>query len=111
MPEPSPDDVWHALLSQFSLYVQANAETLRKHFVAHEGKKEYAPPVYPQRYANSNYYIVRLTVSSIGNLATADFGAMAQEMSRLLEENVKDADIRKWLIPGTPGRFRMLHPL
>ncbi|KAF8315414.1 hypothetical protein DL93DRAFT_2125510 [Clavulina sp. PMI_390] len=75
-----PDDVWHALLSQFSLYVQANAESLRKQFVAHEGKKQ-------------------LEATSLGNLASADFAAMAQDMARLLEENVKDPDLRTWLMP------------
>ncbi|KAF8294826.1 hypothetical protein DL93DRAFT_827955 [Clavulina sp. PMI_390] len=35
-----PDDVWHALLAQFSIYVQANSEALRGQFVSHEGKKE-----------------------------------------------------------------------
>ncbi|KAF8313224.1 hypothetical protein DL93DRAFT_2059162 [Clavulina sp. PMI_390] len=75
-----PDDVWHALLSQFSLYVQANAEALRKQFVAHEGKKE-------------------LEVVGSGGFATADIGALAQEMGRLLEENVRDPDLRTWLMP------------
>ncbi|KAG8797798.1 hypothetical protein FRB91_008370, partial [Serendipita sp. 411] len=31
-----PDDVWCAILSQFNLYVNANAEELRSKFVAHE---------------------------------------------------------------------------
>ncbi|KAJ7447961.1 hypothetical protein FB451DRAFT_1289441, partial [Mycena latifolia] len=35
-----PDDVWLAIISQFSFYVNGNAELLRANFVAHEGKKE-----------------------------------------------------------------------
>lgn len=37
-----PDDVWLAVLSQFSIYVNKNAESLRSYFVTHEGKKEWA---------------------------------------------------------------------
>lgn len=37
-----PDDIWIAILAQFSLYVNGNDEKLRSKFVAHEGKKEYA---------------------------------------------------------------------
>lgn len=35
-----PDDVWIAIAIQFSLYVNANAEDLRKLFVNFEGKKD-----------------------------------------------------------------------
>lgn len=31
-----PDDIWLAILTQFSSYVNAHAEELRGHFVAHE---------------------------------------------------------------------------
>lgn len=50
---------------------------------------------------NSNLIIIRLEVSGFGTLETADFGAMAQAMGGLLEENVKDPELRKWLIPST----------
>lgn len=45
-------------------------------------------------------YHHRLEIQSIGSLQSADFGAMAQEMGRLLEENVKDPDLRTWLVPS-----------
>jgi len=35
----SPDDVWLSLAQGFAFYVNAHAEELRNHFVAHEGKK------------------------------------------------------------------------
>lgn len=35
-----PDDMWIAIMCQFSSFVEANAEGLRGHFVAHEGQKE-----------------------------------------------------------------------
>src|SRR6187549_871702 len=35
-----PDDVWLAILVQFSQYVAGNAEELRHHFVEHDGKQK-----------------------------------------------------------------------
>lgn len=34
-----PDDVWITLLTQFSIYVNKNAENMRGTFVSHEGQK------------------------------------------------------------------------
>lgn len=39
-----PDDIWHAMLSQFSIYVNKNSESLRGSFVVHEGQKTYVIP-------------------------------------------------------------------
>jgi hypothetical protein len=36
----SPDDLWLTIAQGFALHVDANAETLRRRFVAHEGKAE-----------------------------------------------------------------------
>ena len=36
-----PDDVWHAILTQFSIYVNKNSEKLRGSFVSHEGQKTF----------------------------------------------------------------------
>jgi len=35
----SPDDIWTTILIQFSLFVNANAEEFRHHFVKHDGQK------------------------------------------------------------------------
>src|SRR6478735_6423430 len=35
-----PEDVWFAILTQLSFFINANAEQLRAFFVSHEGKKE-----------------------------------------------------------------------
>lgn len=76
-----PEDVWLAILTQFSCYVNAHAEELRGQFVAHEGKKE-------------------LTLVMVGTRYTVDFGWFAEEMSRLLKENVVDATLRDWIMPA-----------
>jgi Domain of unknown function (DUF4419) len=34
-----PDDVWHTVLTQFSIYVNQNSESLRDSFVSHQGEK------------------------------------------------------------------------
>lgn len=50
--------------------VNAHAEELRKHFVAHEGKKE-------------------LKITMGGTRHSVDFGAVAQTFADLLHENVR----------------------
>lgn len=74
-----PDDIWITILTQLSLYVNANAEELRRLFVAHEGKKE-------------------LVVEAVGNRYTVDFGSLARQMTGLLEENINDPSLRAWIM-------------
>ncbi|MCJ1463123.1 hypothetical protein MMC07_001728 [Pseudocyphellaria aurata] len=76
-----PEDVWISILAQFSLYVNANAEELRSKFVAHEGQKE-------------------LLVDEVGTIHSVDFGILAQRMTRELEKNVLDKDLRRWIMPS-----------
>ncbi|KAJ6619232.1 hypothetical protein B0H10DRAFT_1182471 [Mycena sp. CBHHK59/15] len=73
-----PDDVWLAILSQFSFYVNANAELLCANFVAHAGKRQ-------------------LEVS--GNLLP-DFADLARQMGALIHANVVDPALRDWILPG-----------
>ncbi|KAF9072083.1 hypothetical protein BDP27DRAFT_1361330 [Rhodocollybia butyracea] len=75
-----PDDVWLCILTQFSFYVDANAESLRSIFVAHEGKKE-------------------LTVTAVGTRYTVDFGHMARTMTERLRENINDPSVVDWITP------------
>lgn len=75
-----PDDIWFAILSQLNFYINANAEALRSHFVAHEGQKE-------------------LVIKDIGSMATLDYGLFARQMTLLIQENVKDPDFRDWIMP------------
>jgi len=74
-----PDDVWIAILSQLSFYINAHAEELRHTFVAHEGKRQ-------------------LVVKETGNRYTVDFAQMAQRMGDLLKKNVKDPEICRWIM-------------
>jgi len=77
-----PDDVWQAVLTQFSFYVQANAEELRGRLVDFEGKKQ-------------------LVVKAGGTLFTADFGKMACRMvDEQIVQNIKDPSVTTWLLPA-----------
>lgn len=75
-----PDDVWLAILTQFSSFVNGNAEQLRKQFVAHDGKKE-------------------LEIRAAGTRYTVDFGDLARQITLLIEQNVVDPELRRWIIP------------
>ncbi|KAF8177376.1 hypothetical protein K438DRAFT_1726871 [Mycena galopus ATCC 62051] len=77
-----PDDVWLAVLCQFSFFVNARAELLRANFVSHEGKAELV-----------------LTVSPATRY-TADFGEVARQMAGLVEKNVVDPELRAWATPA-----------
>lgn len=76
-----PDDIWLSILTQFSMFVNANAEQLRAHFVSHQGQKSLMIDVSPYPVGNVN------------------MGKFAQEMTHLIEKNVVDPDLKDWIIP------------
>ncbi|KAH0826888.1 hypothetical protein J3R83DRAFT_4434 [Lanmaoa asiatica] len=67
-----PDDVWLAIMTQFSFFVNGHAEALRKVFVAHEGKR-------------------KLVVESGGNRYTMDAS---------VHEQIADPSLREWIMPN-----------
>ncbi|KAJ3068229.1 hypothetical protein HDU98_008613 [Podochytrium sp. JEL0797] len=75
-----PDDIWIAIMLQFSRFVNANAETLRTQFVSHEGQKE-------------------LQVSTPGTLLSVDYGHLSNEMAKLLRQHITDAQVCDWVTP------------
>lgn len=75
-----PEDVWFSILTQFSFYVNAHAEELRSHFVAHKGKKQ-------------------LEIKVQGTMRTVDFGELAVMMTQEMEKNVADPELRDWILP------------
>lgn len=77
-----PEDVWFAVLTQLSFYINAHAEELRGKFVAHEGKKE-------------------LEVKFVsGSRYTIDYGVFAKIMTLEIEKNIVDPDLREWALPA-----------
>ena len=77
-----PEDIWFAIISQLSFYINCHAEELRELFIAHKGKKEL------------------VVTFPTGTRYTVDFGVFADEMSRLVEENVVDPTLRQWVMPA-----------
>ena len=77
-----PEDIWFAIISQLSFYINCHAEELRELFVTHQGKKD-----------------LKVTFET-GTRYTIDFGVFAEEMSRLVEENVVDPKLREWVMPA-----------
>ena len=76
-----PDDVWQAILTQFSFYVTQDSEKLRDKFVDFKGKRQ-------------------LEIETFGTLFTADFGNLARRMvDEQIVKNIKDPSIADWLIP------------
>ena len=76
-----PDDVWLAVLTQLSLYINANAETLRGKFVAHKGQKD-------------------LEIWAIGNIHSVDFGFIAYRMGLEIQKHAVDPELREWVMPN-----------
>jgi hypothetical protein len=72
-----PDDVWIAIATQFSTYIEKNAEELRDKFVHHIGQKE-------------------LEIGMID----LDFAKFSLYMSDNIAENIKDPKVRKWIMPS-----------
>ena len=77
-----PEDIWFAILTQVGFYINAHAEELRDHFVEHKGQKE-----------------LKVTRSG-GSIDDVDIGEMSIAMSDLIQRNVKDPDLQKWIIPN-----------
>ncbi|KAL4879906.1 hypothetical protein BJY04DRAFT_192647 [Aspergillus karnatakaensis] len=75
-----PEDVWFSILTQLNFYINAHAEELRSVFVAHKGKKE-------------------LIVHAVGTIRSVDFGALAVQMTNLIDDNLVDKEFRDWLLP------------
>lgn len=73
-----PEDIWFAVLTQFSFFVNAHAEELRSSFVAHDGKKG---------------LILR-------DPEQPDMGLMCRNMTKLIDENIVDPQLRAWILPS-----------
>ncbi|KAH8795202.1 hypothetical protein DL96DRAFT_1648675 [Flagelloscypha sp. PMI_526] len=75
-----PDDVWISILTQFSFFVNGNAENLRSYFVDHEGQEEIKVVVPHDRHS-------------------IDFGSVANVMTTKLGERLKDPSLLAWVRP------------
>ena len=76
-----PEDIWFAILSQLSFYINANAEEVRSFLVSHKGKET-------------------VTVRTNGTICTVDFGELAMQMTLLMEKFFVDPELRTWIMPS-----------
>ncbi|KAJ3028008.1 UNVERIFIED_CONTAM: hypothetical protein HDU68_002690 [Siphonaria sp. JEL0065] len=76
-----PDDVWIAIMLQFSFFVNGNAESLRSKFVSHSDKKE-------------------LEIIEMGTLTTVDYGKLANRMATLMRNHITDVEVCDWVSPS-----------
>ncbi|KAH9098426.1 hypothetical protein Ae201684P_017638 [Aphanomyces euteiches] len=79
--EVRPDDVWLAIMVQFGLFVNGNAEKLRQGLVKHEGQKE-------------------LVVVDNATLLSANYGKFATRMVQAMEEHLVDPALSEWILPS-----------
>lgn len=75
-----PDDVWTAIIVQFSLYINANAEALRHSFVNFEGKKN-------------------LQVKFYAPIDCIPINEFIDKIVALIDENI-DPNISNWIQPN-----------
>ena len=75
-----PEDVWFAILTQISFFVNAHGEELRSFFVSHAGR-------------------VELEILDYGNIHSANFGAMAECMTELMAKNLNEPELLQWIMP------------
>ena len=76
-----PDDVWIAIVSQLSFYINGNAEELRSKFVTHDGKKEL------------------LLFIPITPLDKIDWDSAGDRMTNLIDQNLVDKEFKEWVLP------------
>ncbi|KAN0028208.1 hypothetical protein ACTFIV_010046 [Dictyostelium citrinum] len=76
-----PDNIWMAILTQFSFYVNKNSELLRTNFVDFNGQKT-------------------LIVRTDFPILTAPFDKLSIEMSKQIQKNINDPGLRNWIIPN-----------
>jgi len=74
-----PDDIWLAIVTQFSFFVNKHAEQLRGRFVAHTGQEHIQLEVDPPALFNAAY--------------------LAPAFAKELSKHVTDVGLRQWIVP------------
>ncbi|OXA47312.1 uncharacterized protein LOC110855731 [Folsomia candida] len=76
-----PDDVWIAIMTQFSFYVNKNAEKLRTSFVDFEGKKTLKVDM------------------GIATIDTIRYDEFVKLMGKTVDLNLTDCVVKDWILP------------
>lgn len=75
-----PEDVWFAVLSQMSIYINSHADELREKFVTHKGQED--------------------LVIEVGAGNRGGYDEFALQMSGLLQKHLVDPELKDWIIPS-----------
>jgi hypothetical protein len=75
-----PDDVWLAITTQFSFYIDKHAEELRSKLVKHQGKE-------------------KLVLANMAAFKDVDVGVMAEKFTTMMEAHMADDTVHDWLMP------------
>ncbi|KAH8682806.1 hypothetical protein BGZ60DRAFT_368637 [Tricladium varicosporioides] len=79
-----PEDIWFTILVQLNSYINAHAEEMRDFFVSHKGQK-----------------VLLIDREHImGKDGEPDFGKFAFMMTSLLDQNIKDKNLKNWVLPN-----------
>ncbi|CAL8075346.1 unnamed protein product [Orchesella dallaii] len=76
-----PDDIWAAIMTQFSFYINKNAEKYRSKFVKMETQRE---PV----------------IETLKTLQTVSYSSLINAMEDEINKKIADPDVRKWILPN-----------
>lgn len=76
-----PDDVWAAIMIQFSYYINKHSEEFRSKFVNFEGTKNLAVELY-------------------GTLRTVNYSVFIQAISNEIDKNIVDPNFKNWVMPN-----------
>ncbi|CEJ90243.1 hypothetical protein VHEMI06039 [[Torrubiella] hemipterigena] len=74
-----PEDVWFAILSQLSFYIDAHAEELRSFFVEHEGQD-------------------KILFEGPGPVFEFDFAIVSQALGAMMAKKMKDTALYDWSV-------------
>ncbi|XP_037039491.1 uncharacterized protein LOC119076690 [Bradysia coprophila] len=76
-----PDDIWMAIMTQFSFYINNNAEEFRSQFINLDGKRE-------------------LVVAIDGSLRSAPYDLVVTKLTEAIDENLVDKTVKNWILPN-----------
>ncbi|KAI9566125.1 hypothetical protein HD554DRAFT_2119562, partial [Boletus coccyginus] len=79
-----PDDVWIAIISQFSCFLNGNADALRSFFVLRDGKKELSMDIYQEGQEDLGLVVQTLI----------------ENMKEQMQNNIVNLELMQWIIPA-----------
>ena len=77
----TPDDIWLAIVTQFSFFMGKHGSEIRNQFVSFEDKKE-------------------IVVVAEGEVKNANWTQLCSTMSDELVKHIKDPSVREWIVPN-----------